>query len=757
MRRRQLEGLISQAPTAFPGHLAALFAAVVFFWSSTEPVVLALWAGAVLTCSIAEFLTWLLWRRSRGCTPNFGPWLAAVWARTALHGAAWGSMAPLFLPDSGPMIVLFVVAVLLGLSAAGQSLMVSHVPIMAGYVLGLMGPVIVVLLGSVEDTYVGLGLLGIVYYLVIFDVCRKSNGTLLRSWRLQDALSRSHEEVRLAEERYRGIFESVVEGVYHADEDGRFVDVNPGLALIVGEESPEAAMRSFPGLAALLGSDEAFARLHRVLAADGSTGEFTFEIRRRDGESRWVTLSARLTSRLDGYAAIDGTLRDITDRQKAEQQLVHLAHHDSLTGLPNRVLLQTRVEAMLAEGQQCAVHILDLDRFKHVNDSFGHHGGDQLLAVVSRRLCDIVAAGMTLARLGGDEFAIVQPLSSGGSEVSDLLRRVSEECTRAVRVDGREVSVGVSVGSALFPEHGHDFSTLLRRADMALYAAKAAGRGECRMFSHEIEEQGRRHRELIDDLRQALRRNELSLHYQPKLGMASGKLIGAEALLRWQHPDRGFVSPAEFIPVAEETGLIAEIGEWAFNEACRAIRSWPGQGVRPLPVAVNLSGVQLEDPKMAERFRKILFENHLNPAAVEFELTESEIMSGDERKIAVIRSLADSGVRIAIDDFGTGYSSLAALCDLPVTDLKIDRRFINDIDMPKGMTIVSSFTNLAHELGLTVTAEGIEDVHQLCLTRKAGCDAIQGYWYSRPLPAQAMLDFMRGSDCRQAQLTAVSD
>lgn len=433
---------------------------------------------------------------------------------------------------------------------------------------------------------------------------------------------------------------------------------------------------------------------------------------------------------------------DITERKLNEEQLEYLATHDELTGLANRALFHDRLEQSLhyahRSGRIVAVLLLDLDRFKIINDSLGHSFGDKLLSAVARRLDRVVRDTDTVARLGGDEFVLLLAEVAEADDVGLLASRILRDLAEPYRIEGREVALGASLGISLYPRDSDDGATLIRNADIAMYRAKQEGGGMFSFFSPEMNQRAMETMEIESALRLALERNEFTLHYQPKVDLESGRISGCEALIRWNHPRRGVVAPADFIPLAEETGLIVPIGTWVLREACRQLRAWQAAGLSmTTSVAVNLSARQFRREDLPRLVREILAETGLEPRLLELEMTESMVMADHARVLSVMEELVRIGVRLSLDDFGTGYSSFAHLSRFPINHLKIDRSFIRQIVVdPNSATIATSIIAMAHRMRLRSIAEGVETEAQLAYLRKQGCDEIQGYLISRPLPAE---------------------
>ncbi|MBP1690564.1 MAG: diguanylate cyclase/phosphodiesterase with sensor [Deltaproteobacteria bacterium] len=453
------------------------------------------------------------------------------------------------------------------------------------------------------------------------------------------------------------------------------------------------------------------------------------------------TLEQRVEERTNALASTNAALEaEVNERRVAEARASYLAHHDELTGLPNRVLFMERLQQAIAQagrsGHSVAVLFLDLDRFKNINDSLGHATGDQLLKVVGALCARAVRDGDTVARSGGDEFIVCLNEVESAEQAGSVARGLLAEVARGFDIGAHKLHANASIGITLYPADGADAETLVRNADTAMYHAKDDGRGTFHFFREQMTERVKRRLALEIGLRGALDRNELVLHFQPIVALETGKLLGAEALVRWNHPERGLVSPAEFIPVAEDIGLIGQLGEWVLNEACAHAMRWtmPG-GHRPF-VAVNLSARQFQEGSLVAVVQAALARSGLAAPNLELEITESMLMQQTDRTVRVLHELESLGVKLAIDDFGTGYSSLGYLKRFPVSTLKIDRSFLRDVARDEDdRAIVSAVMAMARSLDLTVTAEGVERAEQVAFLRELGCDQVQGYLYSRPVPA----------------------
>jgi diguanylate cyclase (GGDEF)-like protein/PAS domain S-box-containing protein len=479
------------------------------------------------------------------------------------------------------------------------------------------------------------------------------------------------------------------------------------------------------------------------------TEPMEFRFRRADGA--WIHLEALGNNLLDhpGIGGVVLTSRDVTERKKTEQRAQYLAQHDALTGLPNRMLMQDRLNQALSQARRSggvvALMFLDLDRFKLVNDSFGHPQGDALLKEVANRVAGCLRDTDTVARLGGDEFTVLLPDLSAPQAAGQVAERILGLFSQPFAgAEEHEIFVSASIGISVFPRDGADPESLVKHADTAMYSAKDAGRNSYRYFTDNLNAQVREKVMLESGLRRAIERGELRLHYQPKIDLATSRLIGAESLVRWQHPSMGLVSPAKFIPVAEDSGLIVPLGEWVLRAACEQIRKWRDRGLEP-KVAINVSARQFQQQNLAEVVLGAVREAGVDPACLELELTESAIMKDAEASVSTLDRIKSRGISIAIDDFGTGYSSLSYLKRLPLDVLKIDRSFVRDITTDHNdAAIVRAIIGLARSLGIKVIAEGVEDEKQLAFLNANGCNYGQGYLFGRPIEPESFEAILAG-------------
>lgn len=475
---------------------------------------------------------------------------------------------------------------------------------------------------------------------------------------------------------------------------------------------------------------------------------FEYEFPRQDQTSWYQCSISPIYDSISSRPRFSFAAVDVTERKQAEQHIQQLAYFDSLTGLPNRTLLHDRLNQILEQSKREEKHVgvvfLDIDSFKWINDTLGHAGGDTLLKAVAERLKHRLRASDTCARLGGDEFVIVLSAVQHVQDVSHATRDIMDALSLPFELDGQELFITASIGIAIAPLDGEDVGNLLKNADTAMYAAKEAGKNTYKFFSKEMNQRAVERMSLESNLRRALEREEFSLSYQPQIDTQTGRIVGMEALLRWNHFDMGLVSPGKFIPVAEETGLIVPIGEWVLRTACAQAQSWVDAGYSRIRVAVNISGVQFKQGNLTAVVRQVLEETGLNPVNLEIELTESVLMENAASAATMLRELKSLGVHLAIDDFGTGYSSLTYLKNFPIDRLKIDQLFIRDITTnPDDASISEAIIALAHSLKLDVIAEGVETREQMDFLRLLNCHEMQGYYFSRPVSQEKIHQLLR--------------
>ena len=546
------------------------------------------------------------------------------------------------------------------------------------------------------------------------------------------------------EGRYRGLLEAAPDAMVVVDQAGSIVLVNVRAEKQFGYARDELLGQPVTniipdGFAERLIADDLRSTEDALAQVIGTGIELV--ARRRDGSEFPIEIMLSPLASPEGVL-VTAAIRDITVRRAFELQVTHTAHHDFLTGLPNRMLLSDRISQAIAlaprHDQRVAVLFLDLDGFKHINDSLGHAVGDRLLQSVAKRLLDTVRVSDTVSRQGGDEFVVLLSEAAEWVDVATVAKRMIASIGEIHSVAGHELHITTSIGISVFPDDGADAETLIKNADTAMYQAKENGRNGIQFFRREMNVRAVERQSIEHNLRLALEREEFVVHYQPKIDLASGAVSGAEALVRWNHPERGLVSPAQFIPIAEQSGLIVPIGRWVLREACRQMRAWRDAGLPLVNMAVNISAVDLRDDEFLDHVLSVLEETGVDPRQLELELTETVLMKHIDATAAILQALRERGVRVSLDDFGTGYSSLSYLHRFPMDSLKIDRSFVNQISVDSGgAPIVAAIISMARSLKLRVIAEGVETAAQLAFLQGLACDEAQGFYFSRAVePAQ---------------------
>ena len=566
----------------------------------------------------------------------------------------------------------------------------------------------------------------------------------------QDITDRKMAEQALqgAEEKYRSIVNNAVLGICQTTPTGEFITVNPALAKLAGFESPEEFLNNVHSATEFYTDLKQRGEVRRLLSARKEVRNFEMQVRARDGRQLTISLNMRALSGPDGNTYHHGTVQDITEQKAAQEKILFLAYHDVLTGLPNRAFFEERLGQALADAssrrERVAVILIDIDDFKVINDTLGHSVGDLLLKEVAQRLMECNRGDALVARVGGDEFACVWTNVHQIQRAEAAANRMRQELMRGFSVRDHQLQITCSAGISVFPEHGTDGETLIKNADLAMYQVKENGRNGVGVFNPGLNARVVERRELENRLRSALEKQELFLVYQPLVDIASHKIVGAEALLRWQNADLGLVPPTKFIPIAENNGLIVPLGAWVLNTACAQLRRWHEAGLDIPSVSVNVSAPQLRDASFSRSVHKALATHRLPPRSLELEITEGVLLSNTNRTHPALQTIADMGVRLSIDDFGTGYSSLSYLKDLPVNKLKIDRSFLRTMmQSPRNAEIISAVVRMGKGLGLVVLAEGVETREQLSFLEAHGCDEAQGYYFSKPQPPEEFADLLR--------------
>ena len=566
---------------------------------------------------------------------------------------------------------------------------------------------------------------------------------------LKDSERSREEALRDSSERLAQVIDTVPAMISATDCDGRALFINAYLATLAGLGPNEAAGTD---MRAVFGEDHATrskALDRKVIGTQAALPSFEEEITDFSGTKRvFLTTKTPLRDRANSVVGVLTSSLDITDRKRAENHLFYMAHHDVLTNLANRALLSDRLRREIARTRRgdspFALHLIDLDGFKDINDGLGHQVGDEFLVEVGNRLRTVVRDTDTVARLGGDEFAVLQTRVTRNEDAVDMANRILEAINTPWSHAGEQVSLSASIGITVHPTDGTDVQELLRNSDLAMYRAKHDGGKIFRFYASDMDRRARASLILDADMRSAIDKEQFVLHYQPQIALRTGRVTGAEALLRWQRPGHGLIGPSEFLARAEENGLIVPINEWALREACRQAKSWQERGHPPTRVSVNLSSIQFFKQNVPLMVAKILAETGLDPWLLDLELTESIVMHNTEAVSKDLQQLRELGVGISIDDFGTRYSTLAYVKHFPADRLKIDQCFVRDIATnPSDAAIVRAIVSLGHSLDLEIVAEGVETLQQTTLLRAEGCDEVQGFYFGGPMAAEDLMAFVR--------------
>jgi diguanylate cyclase (GGDEF)-like protein/PAS domain S-box-containing protein len=582
----------------------------------------------------------------------------------------------------------------------------------------------------------------------LIDLARMAE-ELFQRRQLSIASNKILESLRESEERYRQLVEHSPDAILISD--GSVITyINQAGVLLLGAERSEQIV-NLPIYAIVAPEFRAMVRqrINFALRTLRSNPSHELQWVRLDGTLVDVEVSTTSFTK-NGRPAFQVIARDDTMRKLSRDELEHLATHDALTGLPNRVLLRDRLTQSIARWarhkQEATIAFLDLDHFKDINDTFGHNVGDQVLIEVSRVMRQAVRGNDTVARIGGDEFVLILD-STGDEDPHVALQRLFVDMSRPISTYALEITVSCSIGYCRYPADGITADSLLNAADSAMYRAKHLGRSNINAYTPEMQSIASERMTMESSLRLALKRDELILHYQPKINLQTGAVVGVEALVRWQHPELGLMSPMRFIPVAEETGLIVPMGDWILRTACEQAVLWQRMGIPNMPVAVNLSARQFLQPHLVAWVKEIIEATGIEPQLLELELTESLSIGSPEKGVVVLKALKELGVTLTLDDFGTGYSNLTYLKRFPLDKLKLDQSFVRDITHSNDALVISQgIITLAHGLHLTVVAEGVETQEQLNLLRQHQCDEMQGYFLSKPLPARQCTDFLQTTE-----------
>ncbi|SMB31231.1 Sensory box/GGDEF family protein (fragment) [Sterolibacterium denitrificans] len=613
----------------------------------------------------------------------------------------------------------------------------------------LVGLLTVLVLGNVHGFGVPAAIMTAVFFISASLLAAR---LLLRASAQQQAGRESLAAVKQAqqegERRWRKMFDQSPLGAAIVAPGHGFLDANETLCRILGYEREELLAKNFRDVMHPEELPQELERMQRLLTGDAEHYNSESRYLSQSGADVWAQVSMSLVKDGNGQPLYFLPLiQDIGMRKQAEEQINYLAYHDALTGLPNRQLAKDRLDHAVAyasrEKSGVGVLHLDLDHFKAINDTLGHPVGDGLIKKIADTLRDCVRTTDTIARLGGDEFLIILANVIDPEIISTIATKVQETLGTTFKVQGHDLTTSVSIGIAVYPEDGKDFDSLLKKADTALYKAKASGRNTYQFYTEQMNNEAVEYLKIRNGLRQALINDEFLLHYQPQINLADGKVVGVEALIRWRHPEMGILQPGRFIAIAEESGLIVPMGDWALKHACQQAVEWRKAGLPPIVVAVNLSAIQFQRGDIEKSVVQALNESGHDPQYLELELTESILVQDIEKTLEILKRLKSMGIKLSIDDFGTGYSSLSYLKRFDVDKLKIDQSFVRDMASDKNdAAIVHAIIQMARSLNLQVIAEGVEDETLVAMLHGQHCDEAQGYHFARPMAAAAFVEYM---------------
>ncbi|GJE41937.1 putative bifunctional diguanylate cyclase/phosphodiesterase [Methylobacterium soli] len=741
IKRSLVDGLYQPFASLVVGAVSgAIVATAAAFWSNDLAISLA--AGAVTIIGLARvLLAWIYFNRETERSDRYERWETYFSIGAYAFAASLGVLSFLITTRSSNLALQVITPTFTIGYAAGISGRNAGRPLLAiGQVLLSAMPLSAGLLASGDGERASLGILSLLFAYGMIDITLSTREIIV------SALVTTREKEALAEQfrAQANLFDIALRNMSHGlcmfDVEGKLQVWNEQFVRISGispnlVHADASAKSLFEISNAVIDAT--------VCRRNPAEAEFTEATNALKSGNLIVKLpDDRIVSLMQRQTAEKGSViifEDITERRHSEARIQQMACYDDLTGLLNRSSFRSKVTESLKsssrEASGFAVHLLDLDHFKVINDTMGHPAGDRLLQLVADRLRAVSQASQTVARLGGDEFVIIQHSVTCPADAVELAQHILQELERPFEIDGMPVTVGASIGIALAPDHADDEDKLLKRADIALYAVKADGRSGFRIFQHEMELATRARHAVESDLRGALANGEFELHYQPIVDPATGNAVSCEALLRWKHPVAGYIPPSEFIPVAEDTGLILQLGEWVLHEACQEARHWP----QDVSVAVNLSPRQFSEPQLAFQVVRALERSGLPPQRLELEITESVTLGATQKVVETISNLRRLGVRLSLDDFGTGYSSLSYLRKYAFDKLKIDRSFVTDLSKTaESIAIIRAIIGMGRSIGMVIVVEGVETEAQLATLREEGCDLVQGYYFSRPVPSQGI-------------------
>ncbi|TAK93752.1 MAG: EAL domain-containing protein [Aquabacterium sp.] len=754
-RGRQVQALMRLLPLIMTGNAINTLVICWVFWGKINSIGLALWCIFVIAALPIAAVWW------RMLITNGARVLAQKTAQYVIVGhviffaALWSILPLVVFPSADHNGAMLVATVVVGTICGGAFMLSPMVPAAMAYVITMCLTSVVGLLQSNYATSQALMIALLVYMVIMTGVSITNGRVFMGSLRAEAETERQKQLIDLL---LRDFEEHASDWLWEISPTGHLRHVSARLAHAFGMPTKALLQRSFIELlSGMLPPDDeeanaALAQLTTCIRMGQPFRDLEIAVEIGHEIQCWSLTAKPLLDEAGRSAGWRGVGSDVTHTRRTRDELARLANFDALTGLANRHRFSSELSKLAADpqtpGRPCSLLFLDLDNFKNINDSLGHGVGDQLLRRVGARLKSCVADGDLLARLGGDEFALLSWRYATHDEAAALAERLVVLLSEPCQLDDAMVEVRASMGVALAPRDGKDPQSLLQCADLALYAAKAAGRNTYRFFDQQMAESARARVRLQHELGQALNAHQFTLFFQPQMRLDTGEIIGFEALVRWQHSERGLIGPGEFIPVAEETGQIVPLGNWVLREACRVAAKWPGD----LRVAVNLSAVQFRSSAVIDLVDEALAESGLDPERLEVEITESALIEDHDGAQSTLMALRSRGVRVAMDDFGTGYSSLAYLRSFPMDKLKIDGMFVRSLDSDQdAQAVVTAIISLARALRLETTAEGIETPEQLVMLRALGCDDVQGYLIARPMPGSEVRAYLEKTTLAMAE------
>ena len=733
-----LRNVAERLPRVLAINLAAAICTLIAFWGHVASITLISWFIAMAVALATRFKAWWDFRKLDGRSPDRPSWTRRFAISSGANGAAWGLASILFYDPQLVAVQVFLPFVLAGLSGASLVGLSGCMPAFVAFFVSLTSPYAVRLAIEGDQLHLTMAA-GLIIYMISIGVLGRSVNSYLRASaqlaaekeQLVSAIREKSDQLRETSSQLQATFEHINQGVGVFGSDGQLLICNGRYRELHGLSEESDCRRT--NETQLVDVDPTITNAWETRAGEPRQRALHSRYEQPGTDSRTLEIEE---SRMPNGGFVR-TSTDITERKRAEARTLHLAQHDALTGLPNRLLFQSRLEEAFSTARQrnegIAILFLDLDQFKEINDTLGHAGGDLLLQQAAARFKDCIRESDTLARLGGDEFAIIQSGPQRRRGATALARRIGVAFEQPFEIGSRNVHVRTCIGIALSNEHTPAAADeLLQNADVALYRAKAEARGSYRVFDEQMRTQARLRQKVERDLRLALSDAGFELHYQPQLDLRTNRVTGVEALLRWPHARRGMVSPREFVPLAEETGLIVAIGRWVLTTACAQAMLWPS-----LKIAVNVSPIELRQPDMTLAVKDVLCATGLPPSRLELEVPEDVLLHDDGLAMNTLRQLSDIGVRLALDDFGRGRSNLHHLLSFPFSKVKIDRSRVDEIDrVPEARTVLRAFIALARSAGIRINAEGVETPTQAEILHDEGCEEIQGYYFRRPMLAK---------------------